>query len=205
MPSYARIATDRREFEHILRSVGSSVKCDGRLPKWPFLAQKSYIHFVEYDRVLGGDFGATLLALARAYGDSSVAFVAVEPSARCYSDLYGTMPGFEVDLHVLEKGYAEGIGHEPGGDPNGALAYASDALAIAGSSGRWGLWGQREWEIALLSTPQDDGPWLRTPVPLYGRGINLESIRSPAGWSTPLNEQERGELCRNIRLRGSGA
>jgi hypothetical protein len=51
------------------------------------------------------------------------------------------------------------------------------------------LWGQRDWEIALLLTQDESGPWAAVPVPAFGRDIDLASIRSPDGWGVTLNER----------------
>ncbi|GAA4625637.1 hypothetical protein [Cellulomonas oligotrophica] len=204
MAGLAEFATDQIEFDRLAQSVGVVVELGARLPAWPFRPQRAFSHVIEYDRVLGGDFAAVLLALARTYNDHAVATVVLDPDVGYYSDAYGILPGFQVETASLEAGYVEGLRLEPGGDATGALAYTADVIAIAGSSGKWALLGQRDWEIALLCTPQDSGPWSRTPVPVFGRDLDLGSIRSPAGWGVELAEDEVREFWENVRSQGSG-
>lgn len=204
MVGLTKFASTQIEFDHLTKSVGALMDLGARLPTWPFQSQQSFVHVVEYDRVLGSDFATVLLALAQAYRDHAVAAVVLDPDASYYREEYGVLPGFQVESTSLESGYGEGLRHEPGGDPTGAIAYTANVFAIAGSSRKWALWGQRDWEIALLCTPQDTGPWLRTPVPLFGRDLDLNSIRSPAGWGVALSEQELDQFWRNVRAHGSG-
>lgn len=203
MAGLAKFATDRIEFDRLAQSVGAVVELGARLPAWPFRPQAAFSQVIEYDRVLGGDFAAVLVALAQAYGDHTVATVVLDPDVRYYSEEYGTLPGFQVETASLEAGYGEGLRYEPDGDPTGALAYTANVIAIAGSSGQWALWGQRDWEIALLCTPHDAGPWLRTAVPIFGRDLDLDTIRSPAGWGVALSQEELREFWQNVRSRGS--
>lgn len=149
--------------------------------------------------MLGGRFAAVLIALAQTYGDRTVATIVLDPDARFYSEVCGFLPGFQVEAGSPETGYGTGLRYDPVGDPAGATEYAANVIAIAGSSGRWVLWGQRDWEIALLCTPQGSGPWERMPVPVFGRELVLDSIRSPAGWGVALGEAELREFWQSVR------
>jgi len=205
MSSFFKRATSQADFDRLTETVGSVVELKSRLPAWPFRpAAGAFGQVIEYDRVLGDDFAEVLVALTRTYLDQSVATVVLGPDVQYYRTAYGTLPGFEVEAAWLEAGYGEGMRYEPRGDPTGALAYTANVIAVAGSARRWALWGQRDWEIAVLCTPHDVGPWLDTSVPVFGRDLDLDAIRSPAGWGVPLSEGERREFWRNLRLRGSG-
>lgn len=109
-----------------------------------------------------------------------------------------------ADDESLRESYAAGLHYEPGGDPTGALAHTINVIGIAGSSGAWSAWGQRDWEIGLLLTPESQGPWLQQPVRWFGRDIDLDSVRSPAGWGVSLGDRERSTFWLNVRERGSG-
>jgi len=175
-----------------------------RLPNWPFLTAAGFASIYEYDRFLGGSFGAVLGALATGYGDEAVTVVCFDPEWRYYRDEYTFFPGFQVDADVVGTGYAEGLRHEPDDDPTGALAFTADVIGITGSSRNWSLWGQRDWEIALLLTQDEPGPWSAMPVPTFGRDVDLASIRSPDGWGVTLNERDLQTFWLNVRDRGSG-
>ncbi|MDR5701869.1 hypothetical protein [Agromyces aerolatus] len=37
-------------------------------------------------------------------------------------------------------------------------------FAITGSSGRWAVWGQRSWDLGILLSDSEDGPWKNAGV-----------------------------------------
>ncbi len=184
--------------------VSEQIDTAVRLPNWPFLVASGFVTIYEYDRLLGTSFGTVLQALVTTYGDSVVTVVGVEPRMPYYRDEYSFFPAFQLEPGSAGSGYGEGMRHEPGGDPTGALAYTVNTLAIAGSSQAWSVWGQRDWEIGLLLTRDEFGPWGDQIVPAFGRDIDLNSIRSPAGWGVPLTERDLTTFWQNVRDRGSG-
>lgn len=204
MTTAVRFAESAEAFAGLQAALQVQLDTAARLPDWPFLTPSGFVTIYEYDRILGGTFGAVLETLAQVYADQVVTVVGLDPPQAYYWDEYSCFPGFQIDRSSLSDGYAIGLRHEPGGDPTGAMAYTTNILGLTGSSGAWSVWGQREWEIGLLLTPESEGPWLRAPVPWFGRNVDLDSIRSPAGWGVSLGEKERSTFWRNLRERGSG-
>lgn len=191
-------------FREALVALGRQIDPAVRLPSWPFLASSGFVTIYEFDRFVGGAFGKVPQALAAAYGDDTVTVVGLEPPAGYYRDGYGYLPAFWGAGYSFADVYAEALRYEPGGDATGAMAFSINVLGIVGSSGSWSAWGQRDWEIGLVLTREADGPWLEQPVPSLGRDVDLDSIRSPAGWGVPLSDADRSEFWRNVRERGSG-
>lgn len=197
-------ATNQGDFQRMRRFVETQVNLLARLPEWPFKETGGHITLFEYDRVLGADFGEVLNALACAYDESSIVVIGIEPSASYYGDEYGLLPAFSLAPGRIEANYGAAMQFAPMGDPTGALGDTLDVLAMTGSSGEWSLFAQRDWEIALLLAGDEEGPWLATSVPHFARDIDLDSIRSPAGWGAFLSTQDRETFNRNMRDRGSG-
>lgn len=198
------LVTSESAFAELLVDVQRQLDTSVRLPDWPFVAPTAFATIYEYDRMLGGSFGLVVKALALTHGDRSVAVVGIEPPVSYYRPEYGLFPGFRIPPDSSDEDYAANLRYEPGGDPTGAMAFTTNVLAIAGTSGAWAIWGQRDWEVGLLVTPQREGPWLEQPVPAFGRDVDLESIRSPAGWGTSLSDEVRSRFWQNVRDRGSG-
>jgi hypothetical protein len=191
-------------FSSLADAVHSQVESQVRLPEWPFTTARGYVTIYEYDRILGGDFGEVLDALASTYRDNMVTVVGFEPNVSYYRDAYGLFPGFQVSRDSIRDGYGSGLMHEPRGNPTGSLGLSLDVMAIAGDSGSWAAWGQRDWEIGLLLTPDSAGVWLDTGLPWFAPDFDLDSIRSPAGWGVPLGEDDYAVLRENISERMPG-
>jgi len=199
-----RFADSDDSFSELVKVVHAQLNTACRLPDWPFKMLDGFAVIYEYDRILGGDFGPVIAALASAYGDEVVTVVGFEPSPSYYRDAYNFYPGFQVPGRSAGDGYGEGLWYEPGGDPTGAMGDTLDVVAIVGASEAWSVWGQRDWEIGLLLTRDLGEAWLGDDVPRYNHDVDLASIRSPAGWGMPLSDAQLETFEKNLRGRGSG-
>jgi hypothetical protein len=200
----SQFAGNDKDFAELVAEVRRQLDPAARLPNWPFLTSSGFVTIYEYDRMLGGDFGLVVQALAQTHGDRLVTVVGLDPPAAYYGDGYGFLPGFRIADDLVAASYGAALRYEPGGDPTGAMAFTINVVGIVGSSGAWSAWGQRDWEIGLVLTPESQGPWLQQPVPWFGPDVDLDSIRSPAGWGTSLAAEDRSTFWRNVRERGSG-
>ena len=185
-------------------ALGKRVDLASSLPDWPFLTPSGFLTIFEYDRVTGGGFGSVIHSLADVYGDDWIIVIATDPGPATYRDSYQVFPAFEIASADVASGYGDGMWFEPGGDPTGALELWVDRLAIFGTSNRWTVWADRGWEIGLLLTPDESGPWLDQDVQGFHPSIDLATIRSPAGWGVPLRDGDIRRFQRNVVNRGSG-
>lgn len=201
---FVEFAMSEQAFSALAGELEHQLDTAARLPDWPFRAPVGFVTIFEYDRLLGGMFGAVLESLAHTYEDESVAVLGLDPAVAYYRERFGVFPGFRITRESLGAGYAAGLFHEPGDDPAGALIYSIDVLGIVGSSGAWAVWGERDWEIALLLTTHSEGPWLHQSVPWFGRDVELDALRSPSGWGRPLGPSELSRFQMHVRMRGSG-
>lgn len=195
---YAATNSDYRLIE---ADTARAVNLRGRLPAWPFVARSGFASIFEFDYVLG-DFGRVLEQLARVYCDKSVLLIGLEP--RYYEPAFGVWPALRFDSCSVRERYWETLYWEPGTGVVGNLGDTLNVLAIAGSSGKWGVWGQRDWEVGLLLTPDRAGPWCDEGVRFFGRDLDLDDIRGPEGWTLPLTEDMLAEFWGNFDRRGMG-
>ena len=86
--------------------------------------------------------------------------------------------------------------YAPDDDPTGALVDSLNVIAISGSPGSWAIFGQRDWEIGILLTADRSGIWLSAGVPSFDIAVDLDTIRSPAGWGLPLSVEQQTEFAR---------
>lgn len=201
------LSSDRSRFDAVKNLVGSSIHLDTRFPSWPFRVPYGYATFFDYTFLRGGAFGDVLRELTISYKDALVGFLALEPGEGHYLDYYGFLPGFQTDASVIHSAYAQALTFESAGDAagiSGILGYTVDVLGIAGSSGLWAVFGQIDWEIGVLLTPDRSGPWLDVGVPWVVGDEARELIGPPVGWGEPLDENEVVSFWQHVVERGSG-
>lgn len=198
-------------FEEFRADVERHLDTTVTLPDWPFRAA-GFVVMYEYERVLGGSYGAVIEALVDQYGDEVVTVLGLYPAATYYARAYEFVPAFKLHCELVRDSaesfvdaYWAGVSHEPGGDPTGAITYTIDIIAIAGSSGAWAVWGQRDWEIGLLVTREREGRWRDVDVLWFGPEVDLDEVRGPPGWGMmPIDDRQRETFSRHVRTRGSG-
>lgn len=180
-----------------------SISLDGsvRFPTWPFKMDHSYAATCEFGSALSGDFEEVLVNLAAFYGDMQVTVLGLAPSWSSYEEEYHFYPGFHLSSASIVHGYGDALFFEPDGAAIGSLYHSLDAFAIVGSLNQWAVYGQRDWEIALLVTPDASGPWLDTGIAWFERDWDLQTFRQPEGWQMPDDVKR---LRSNIMNRGNG-
>ncbi len=191
--------------EHFLRLLDrfrAVVDLDNRLPAWPFKAPSGFVAICEFDDIFGG-FGRVLERLAEFYGDAFVMLLGVDRIS-FYRSRYGIWPALQFEASSVREEYWGVLHWDPEDGFMPELGHAVDVVAIAGSSGRWGVWGQRDWEVGLLLTPDRAGPWCDEGVRFFGRDLDLDDIRGPEGWTLPLTEDMLAEFWGNFDRRGMG-
>ena len=199
-----RGAASNVEFWEIARRVRGLIDTSSRFPAWPFYERRGFVSIYEHDCVIGGYFGEVLEGLAQTYGDESVDVVIFDPGMNYFRDVMNIYPGFVVDAGSLDEGYCEGIGADPCSGEDRDLCTFGDDIGIVGSSGKWAVWSQRDWEIGLLIAPDETGPWLSAKEKAHHRSIDLDDILAPRGPWRVASDDEMKVLSDNISKFGSG-
>jgi hypothetical protein len=184
-----------------MAEISRAVDTGSRLPEWPFLSVRGYVSICEYDSVLGSWFFPVIHELARVHGDDSITFVVLEPDPSYYMRAYSHFPGFRLAPHVSPDDYWEALSYEPNGDPTGAIAYTANVIALVGSSRRWAVWGQRDWEIALVLAEEQRAPWRDVGVPFLPAREALDKFRGPNGWTKKLSQADINTFLSNVEQR----
>lgn len=171
-----------------------------RLPRSPFRIPGT-TDICQFNWAIGGKFAPVLRALAEHYGDTSVIAGVIEPDpVTYYENGYGYHPKFSLLTSVLTEGALwERLSFEPEGDPTGAIAFTADIFAIEGSSGQWGVWAQRDWDVALIRSDVTGGQWLAAGVPFTSVDEALTAFVEP-DFKTPLSAGERDRFRRIVSL-----
>jgi hypothetical protein len=202
IPRGLHIAQSDDEFAACWSIISSLVDPAVRLPDWPFLLPRGQVDIAEFDRLLADDFVPVLQALARTPGDDNVILTVVDPEASYYRNGYAHYPGRRFESPHLAQRYWDGLTYVPSGDPTGAIFYTADVVAVAGSSGTWAVWGERDWDLVLVHSQTVNGPWLDVGVPFLGGPEALREFTAPDWGDVHLPERERSTFLRNLDERG---
>ncbi|MFJ4209097.1 hypothetical protein ACIPY2_11630 [Paenarthrobacter sp. NPDC089675] len=196
--------TDVASFKRILDNLNKVVHVEHRLPLWPFRAPTGIVDICQYSHAIEGSFEPVLQALAAAHDDTTVSFAAMEPDPHYYRENYGSYPAFVLPAKSIGGRYWDAVSFEPIGDPTGSVAYTANVAALVGSSGRWAVWAERSWDIALVLSQHRDGAWTSAGVEFVSVENALANFTEP-DFKTPLEENQRTSFIERFRRRGSGA
>ncbi len=181
------------EFSDFLSKVGSVIDLTRRLPNLPFRAASGGVDACQYDVVLSGKFAEVLCALCDVHGDEAITLVTLEPDPLDhYYGNYGHYPGFCMGREALPNGYWPQMSYMSPGDPLGlgAIVYTANVVALVGSTGTWSVWGERDWDMALVHSQARRRPWLEGEVPFVSPAEALSSFTQSPG-SRPLADSQR--------------
>jgi hypothetical protein len=185
-----RIPLDAVEFESCWSAMTALIDPDRRLPNWPFTTKTGHVAVGQYDHLPGTGFVPVLQALASVYGDQEIVLVVTEPTPSYYETHHGFLPGFKVATDALDDGYWGGLSYEPFRDQASAMTALAEAMALVGSTAKWSIWGQRDWDLVLVHTPDKDGPWLDAGVPFVPPAEALRDFTPTETYLKPLTELE---------------
>lgn len=153
--------------------------------------------FCEYEAPFAADFWPALRDLARYHGDATIELLVLDPDVDSYYvPEYHFYPAASLSIDLDEDYYWDVLNEEPEGDVSGAIVHSANTIALTGSSGAWGLWGERSLGVALVQgVPAGNrsdgwraeyGPFLEVEEALQhyiepnfrGRGVPVEVVGS---------------------------
>ncbi|WP_146771108.1 hypothetical protein [Prauserella muralis] len=144
------------ESESELRQISSRlhriVDPSSSLPDWPFIPVEGEVDICEDVEFSGDDFAVALAEIAKVHRDKSLYFVTLDG---------GDMrPCFSLAVEEIPRGYRAAVGHEPVEELNGgSIRDAVTIFAIFGDSTKWAVWGDRNWEVLVVYSPEVRRPW----------------------------------------------
>ncbi|MFG2722412.1 hypothetical protein ACGFW5_29590 [Streptomyces sp. NPDC048416] len=116
---------------------------DARLPARVFRELADDAVFCEFDYLLTPDAWPALVALAGLHGDQRVDLVVVEGHGIAESAL-------SLSVEATADDYWAEIGFHEGRDFVDSIAIMTQTVVLTGPSGRWGCWGERDPEVAVV-------------------------------------------------------
>lgn len=153
-----RFALDGAAYGKIRAVVSEVFDVESRLPVMVFRTPVSRSLFCEYETIFSADFWPAIASVANYHRDRQVEFLVLEPSAESYyAPGYGMYPAFSIPIQSSEDEYWSALNESPGGDVTGALIHSANVVAVAGSSGKWGFWGERDLGIVVVQGVPSEG------------------------------------------------
>lgn len=151
MAEVSSTMTDRSGYLDVRARVAATFDLNVRLPNQVFKEDVGDSLFCEFDAILTPDFWPALCAMARWHGDGHVELLVLDPDCdEFYLPEYRTYPAISLSVQADVDDYWAAIGHEPGGEVMGSIAISANIVAVTGSSGKWGCWGERDPEVAVF-------------------------------------------------------
>ncbi|MGW3914392.1 hypothetical protein ACWEBX_23125 [Streptomyces sp. NPDC005070] len=118
---------------------------DARLPEMVFRKNRGDTLFCEFGVLLTPDLWPALCAMAQWHGDRHVELLVLESGN-------GTSLTHALSLSAEASGddYWDAVGFTPDGDALDSITIMANVVAVTGSSGMWGCWGERDPEVAVF-------------------------------------------------------
>lgn len=151
--------------------------------------------FFDGDVVFGEIGWAMVSSLALVHGDPDVNVLVVEPDTATFISAVGEYGGFSCPSSGRVGCYLAGLFGKPSSGAAGQIGYAAETIAIFGTSGRWGIWVERNVAGLVVSATHptlaawklENGPFLDADDALDGfLGLNLGGSAPDSAFASTL-------------------
>lgn len=183
-----------KEFEVLVGLAERAITPSARLPSWPFTATSGVVDVCEFEPSTSADFEAVLISLTQLHGDTSVSFLAIEKEPRYFIKHYNFFPGFTVNVDSIPQGYWAALNQTPGGNEAESLLVRSEVITIFGSSRKWAVWAQRDWDMAVIFSESGPKVWRDRGITFLAPADAVEAWARPNFRLRPLADRKVEEF-----------
>jgi hypothetical protein len=174
-----------------LRGLADSVfDLNSRLPSAVSSLRVSESPLFDGDVIFGESGWGLVSSLALVHSDPTVNVLVVEPDSAAFLSSTGEFGGFSCRSDGAADCYLAGLFGEPSSGPAGQIGYVAETAALFGTSGRWGIWVERNVAgLVVSSDPSALGGWELENGPFLGVDDALEGfLGTNLGYVTPGSE-----------------
>jgi hypothetical protein len=153
--------TNKIEFDGLrAQSSGIFRAQSATLPFSVFREGFDNYRFVDFHDVFTGGFWSLIDGLARDFGDedSSMLILKPDPVSYYYSH-FGRFAALRFHPNETADRYFEELQSDPGHSPADAMLHIASVVLWFGSSQQWGIWGERDWSVAVVGSRKKGFDW----------------------------------------------
>ena len=173
------------ELELARQDLNGALNVTRRLPDSPFKTPGRF-SLCEYESFTSLTFGRAIAALAAQYRDEWISGVVIAPDPETYFEGDHVYSAFRLGRGDLSARWAAVVSFEPAGNAAASIQVQAMILAVAGSSGLWGIWGERAEGVAVVRTDSADDSWQGEEGPFVDAKEALRSFVEPNYVAAPL-------------------
>lgn len=154
-------AQTRDDYRDARARAAVLIDLEAELPAQVFRPEGGLFDFCDFGWCTGPDFLPVLRSLAELHGDDFITVVLPDRHTPKRLERYESsdrgMPAATFPAVRIDALYELGAGAD--------LLQSADELAIVGSSGRWAIYGEYSWEVAVLWSANGPRVWQEHDTP----------------------------------------
>lgn len=151
------IIRTRKQFERGLELVRNVFESDRPLPEQVFREHYGNFLFENFYWAMSSEFWPVLQKLANQSNDHVILMGVLEPEPLdYYYSNFGFFNWCNLEIDLSADDYADILETAPESSPADALLYYSDVVVWVPYSMKWGVWGERDHEVAILAYHEDE-------------------------------------------------
>jgi hypothetical protein len=157
------------EVQVALTEASECVVSDAALPGQVF-RHHSAVRMIEWDLLWSRRFADFVIDLTKSSGSDAFRLLVLSPDPLEYFfHHFGSLPMLTLTSSDDSDAYIRAINRDPGNSPADAIVHNSNVIVGWPSSKRWCLYGDRDFEIALIALQQEElvARVAAAPVPTY--------------------------------------
>lgn len=148
-----KLLTEVDAFSQCQSTIDSLIMREKRLPDQVFKKPLSHFAFINSDDIFHAeDFFRGMQSFLAGLGESRWFLAVIDPDPVGYFFRhFGKYPIIEISAGDTADDYQNMLRDDPGNSPADAIASNSTIILLYSDSGRWAIYGDRDYELAVIS------------------------------------------------------
>ncbi|MCE3234202.1 MAG: hypothetical protein K0Q50_382 [Vampirovibrio sp.] len=169
--------TDKTEFDKLLLEAGCIFNLEKRLPDQVF--KEGYIFYLIKNFIgdtMSTDFWRYIQHGNLGLNNEVISFLTLDPDpVQYFHKEFSCYSAFQFPLHINDESYAQAFQNDPGHSPADALLFNSTTVIWFPNSLNWGIWAERDLEIAILALKKENSALKKDRFLMDGQWMNIQA------------------------------